>query len=148
MGEISLPYLKGEKVDDFTNVALDSTVSNFNTDMEAINKAFNAEILADIESMSDLDTSTQEYTNAVNNLQTMVDTHREWTEMHCEVARAYSEVSKHEEKKPIDWSVVAPKAIGAAVYGVVMIMFIAMEREHPPAMRLIQAANALISPKL
>lgn len=91
---------------------------------------------------------TDEYTKGVNNVKTLSEAFEKVSKAEAELNKAKNEDIQTKDKRKIDWSIVGPKVAGVITYGVVMITFIAIEREHPPAMRLVQAANSLLNPKI
>ena len=53
-----------------------------------------------------------------------------------------------EDKNKIDINAIAPKMAGIIAYSAIMMLFILVEKEHPPAMRMVQAVNTLVAPRL
>lgn len=91
---------------------------------------------------------TDEYKMTVENLKTLTEAYEKMTRAEAEMSKAKLEFIQSMSKKKVDWAAFAPKAFGTLVYGLVMVSFIAIEREHPPAMRIVQAANTLLNPKV
>lgn len=91
---------------------------------------------------------TDDYSKAVGNLKTLSEAYEKMTRAEAEMEKAKLEVAQSKAKKRVDWTVFGPKAVGIFVYGLVAVSFIAIEREHPPAMRLVQAAGTLLNPKV
>lgn len=87
---------------------------------------------------------SEEYGKMAANLKTMSEVYEKCAK--AEKERRVDTEPVHD--RGIDWNVVGPKIAGAVVYGAVMVTFIAIEREHPPAMRLVNAMNALLTPRL
>lgn len=91
-----------------------------------------------IESLGPINPGTKEYTLAVRNLKTL-----------SEVQSQYVKTLTDTEPAPkINWDSFLPKLLSISVYGIVTIGFIAMERENPTAMRLVNAANTLLNPRV
>lgn len=91
---------------------------------------------------------TEDYRQTVGNLKTLAEAYEKMTKAEVELEKAKLDLTQSKAKKRVDWTVFGPKAIGILVYGLVTVSFIAIEREHPPAMRLVQAAGKLIDPKI
>lgn len=106
------------------------------------------EVEAAIEDMSIIHVDTDQYTVAVNNLQTLTNSYENLVKAESEMNKTHAEISQSKSKRKIDWGIVAPKIGGMVVYGLVTIAFLAFEREHPAAMRMVQAADKLVSPRI
>lgn len=73
--------------------------------------------------------------------------HEMMNKVEIERNRDSREQQSCEDKRKIDINAIAPKIAGIAAYSAVMMLFILVEKEHPPAMRLVQAVNTLIAPR-
>lgn len=106
------------------------------------------EIESVVEELSSEHADTEKYTTQVENLKKLTEAFEKMAKAEAELDKAELETIQTVAKRKIDWSVVGPKVAGVVVYGLVTVGFIAIEREHPPAMRIVQAANNLLRPQI
>lgn len=106
------------------------------------------EIEAVVQELASEHANTETYTTMVQNLKTLTEAHENQAKAMAEVEKARHEHMDAKAKGGVDWGFVAPRVAGVLVYGAATMLFIAIEREHPPAMRIVQAANTLLSPKI
>lgn len=153
MREITPSLLKGEKVSIFK---IDQTQENMDRMEDASDDAygsetvelFDAEIGSVIEELATEHPDTEKYTASVRNLETLTKAQANYASHIASITKAGAEYANVATRNKVNWGEVAPKIAGIAVYGLVTMLFVAIEREHPPAMRLVQAANTLVNPRI
>ena len=106
------------------------------------------EIEAVIQELASEHADTDKYTTEVNNLKTLTEAYEKIAKAEAEQKKAEAEVAQSKAKKQVDWGFVAPKVAGIVVYGGVMVLFMAMERENPLGLKIVQTANTLLNPKI
>lgn len=126
----------------------DSTDLDEMDDEMTTSELIEAEIESVIQEMAIEHADTESYTVAVNNLETLTKAYANHAKAIADFEKAHSDYALAEAKTRVNWAEVGPKVAAVLVYGVVTGMFILIEREHPPAMRLVQAANTLITPRV
>ena len=106
------------------------------------------EIEAVVQELATEHADTDKYTTQVQNLKTLTEAFEKMAKAEAELDKAKLETIQATAKKGVDWGVLGPKVAGVVVYGAVTMLFVAIEREHPPAMRIVQAANTLLNPRV
>lgn len=106
------------------------------------------EIEAVVQELASEHADTEKYSTMVQNLKTLTEAHENQAKAMVEVEKARHEHVEAQAKGKVDWGFVAPRIAGVLVYGAVTMLFVAIEREHPPAMRIVQAANTLLNPRV
>lgn len=101
------------------------------------------EIRAVVEELAVEHPDTEKYTTSVKNLETLTKALENTSK-----AKKEQTDDRLSKTKGMDYEYIVPRVAGILVYGLIMSMHIAMEREHPAAMRLVQIANTVLSPKI
>lgn len=141
------------------NLILENSEESEENVEDDLRELLKAEMVAVLEEMAPIHANTDEYYNSVKALGMLADVNEKVTKVYRDDRRVDLEEyeirnkveqekikveAKDDKKNKLDPN----KIFGIVAYGVVMVAFIAIEKEHPPAMRLVQAANALLSPKI
>ena len=109
---------------------------------------FDAEIREVLSELSTSHADTKEYQEAVRNFKDLTDAYQNWQRGNAEIVKANA--MEQDGRRRVRDSLVSnllPKLASMCVFGATTIFWICLERERPLPMKLVQEANALLTPR-
>ena len=108
---------------------------------------FEQEIQQDILDLSSVKADSEEYGRIVDHVDTLCHAQKEHDETFIEQLKIELQIEEARKRLVVNLDTVLPKVFAILVYGGITVVFICLERQTPLSMRMLRAADALLTPK-